>query len=155
MKRNIKFAPREVFEQMLEWGVMPTFDLMIEQKNKGIIVVKRKISPYNKMWALPGLRQYKGEKYKDTLERIAKQELGLEINFSSAKIIGQYDGFFLTEHRRQDISTSYLIKMSEDSKITLNQNHFSNIRYINLQKEIPKNMGAMYKFYLNKYFTEN
>ncbi len=147
------FAPRKIFKQILKWGVIPTFDLIIEQKNKGIIIVKRKISPYNKTWALPGLRQYKGEKYRKTLERIAKQELGLDINSSSAQIIGQYDGFFLTECRRQDISTSYLIQISEDQEIILNQEHFSDMRYIISQEEIPKKIGAMYRFHLNKYFN--
>jgi ADP-ribose pyrophosphatase YjhB (NUDIX family) len=151
-KKEIKFAPREIFEQMLEWGVMPTFDLVIEQENKGIISVKRIIPPYKNTWALPGLRQYKGEKHKETLERIANKELGLKINSKEAVMLGQYDGFFKTEHNRQDISTGYYVKVPENQKIKLNEQHFSDIKYITSKKEIPKNMGAMYKFHLNKYF---
>ena len=151
-KREIKFAPREIFETMLEWNIMPTFDLIIEQENKGIISVKRKIPPYKNTWALPGLRQYKGEKFKDTLERIAKDELGLIINPEDAVILGQYDGFFKTEHNRQDISTGYCMKISEYQEIKLNNKHFSAMRFIKDKKDIPSNMGAMYKFHLNKYF---
>jgi 8-oxo-dGTP pyrophosphatase MutT (NUDIX family) len=155
MLKKLGFAPRETFEQMLNWGVMPTFDLIINQGNKGVIIVKRRISPYNKTWALPGLRQYKGESYKETLERIAKQELGLEIDPSSAQIIGQYDGFFLTECKRQDLSTGYLIQISKNQKVTLNREHFSGMRYITSQEEIPKKTGAMYRFYLTKYFNKS
>jgi len=152
MQKEIKFAPTETFETMLEWGVMPTFDLIIKQENKGIIIVKRKISPYKNVWALPGLRQYKGEKHKETLERIANKELALKINPKSAKIIDQYDGFFSTEHNRQDMSTGYLIEISKNQTVNFNKEHFSAIKYINHKEEIPKNTGAMYKFYLHKYF---
>lgn len=79
---------------MLEWGVMPTFDLVLEYENQGIILVKRKIMPYKDQWALPGLRVYKGENIEDTIERIAKQELGLKVNASKRKFIGQYMGRF-------------------------------------------------------------
>lgn len=152
MKRKIKFAPREIFETMLKWGVIPTFDLIVEQENKGIIIVKRKISPYQNVWALPGLRQYKGETHNQTLERIANAELGLKINLDNAEIIGQYDGFFSTENNRQDISTSYFIKIPENQQIILNEKHFSGVKYLNSKEEIPKNMGTMYIFHLNKYF---
>ena len=79
-RREIKFASKEIFEQMLEWGVMPTFDLVLEQGNQGVVLVKRRIAPYKNKWALPGLRQYKGESFRETLTRIAKDELDLEIN---------------------------------------------------------------------------
>jgi hypothetical protein len=46
MPNKVKFAPKEIFEKILEWAVIPTFDLVIEYGNKGIIVVKRKIAPY-------------------------------------------------------------------------------------------------------------
>jgi ADP-ribose pyrophosphatase YjhB (NUDIX family) len=51
----MKFAPREIFEQILEWSVIPTFDLLIQYGDQGIILVKRKIAPYKDQWALPGL----------------------------------------------------------------------------------------------------
>jgi len=152
MSGEIKFAPREVFEQMLEWGVMPTFDLVIQQGNEGVIIVKRKIAPYQNQWALPGLRQYKGEKFRDTLGRIAKNELGLEIDPTEAKFLGQCDGFFTTEHNRQDISTGYLIVLDDEQKIDINPEHFSSMRTIESEREIPKGTGAMYRFYLKKYF---
>jgi ADP-ribose pyrophosphatase YjhB (NUDIX family) len=52
----MKYAPREIFEQILEWAVIPTFDLVIEIEGKGYLMVKRKIEPYKDKWALPGLR---------------------------------------------------------------------------------------------------
>ena len=151
MSRKLKFAPRKQFETLLDWAVMPTFDLVVECRSQGVIIVKRKIAPYKNQWALPGLRQYKGEGFKDTLKRIAKDELGLEINPSMARILGQYDGFFRTEHQRQDISTGYHVSVSENQEIRPNLLHFSSFRIIKSQEQIPSNIGAMYKFYLQEY----
>lgn len=149
MTKELKFAPRELFVQMLEYMAIPTFDLVIEYGNQGIIIVHRKIAPYKDVWALPGLRMFKGENIDDTLIRIAKQEVGLNIDTKDKIILGQYVGKFKTEHERQDISTGYLVKVSDDQEIYLNQDHFYSHR---ITTSIPENMGAMYKYYLNQYF---
>ncbi len=143
-----KFAPREVFETILEWSVLPTFDLLIEYGDHGVIVLKRTIEPYKNVWALPGLRMYKGESIDDTLKRVAKQELGLTIDPSKRTFIGQFVGKFKTEFNRQDLSTGYLIKLEGTEKITFNPDHFSDMQFISAPID---NMGAMYKFYLEQY----
>lgn len=144
-------APRDLFEKMLEYMPIPTFDLVIEYGDDGVIVCKRKISPYNNVWALPGLRMYKGESVDDTLVRIAKQEVGLDINPKSKKLIDQYVGKFSTENNRQDISTGYAISVTNKQTIHINPDHFSNFKIV---KEIPNPVGAMYKHYLSKFFEK-
>jgi hypothetical protein len=131
------FATREVFETILDWAVIPTFDLLIEKEGQGFIWVRRKISPYNRTWALPGLRIY-------TLQRIALQEVGLEINPGDCHILGQINGFFDTEHNRQDISTGYHIVIDPDVELVLNAEHFSGMR---ISYETPHRAGAMYRDY--------
>jgi hypothetical protein len=147
-----KFAPRDIFEQILEWAVIPTFDLVIEYGNKGVIIVNRKIAPYQNKWALPGLRILKGENIEDTLIRIADKELGIKIDPSQKEFLGQYIGKFATEYNRQDLSTGYYIGISPTQEIKINRDHFSSMRLITSRKEIPSKIGAMYKFYLNKFF---
>jgi ADP-ribose pyrophosphatase YjhB (NUDIX family) len=148
---GMKYAPQDVFEQILTWAVIPTFDLVIEIEGKGFLLVKRKISPYKDQWALPGLRMYKGEEIQDSLVRIAQQEVGLRIDPNEKVLVGQYVGKFKTEHERQDLSTAYYFKLPESTEITINPEHFSS--YV-LTKEIPKNIGAMYKSYLKKLVKE-
>ena len=148
MAKELKFAPREVFEQMLEYMVIPTFDLVIEYGQQGIVLVRRTIAPYQHQWALPGLRMFKGESIDDTLRRIARQEVGLEIDPRQKVLLGQFVGKFKTEHQRQDLSTGYWIKVSPRQSITLNQSHFSEVR---ITYALPRPMGAMYRFYLQRY----
>src|ERR1700750_2681376 len=44
---EVKFAPRDVFEQILEYSVIPTFDLVIEMPGEaGVVIARRTIAPY-------------------------------------------------------------------------------------------------------------
>lgn len=142
-----KYAPREVFEQILEWAAIPTFDLLLEIEDTGYILVKRKIAPYQNQWALPGLRMFKGESIEDVLLRIGKNEVGLDITpyLASKEIIGQFVGLFKTEHERQDISTGYHIVLPKSTEVNINSDHFSQYR---ISYDIPKPVGAMYKYYI-------
>ncbi len=143
-----KFAPREIFEVLLEWSVFPAFDLLLEYGDKGVVFVRRKIEPYNDTWALPGLRMYKGEGIDDTIKRIAKQELDLDIDPRKRVFLGQYVGKFKTEHQRQDLSTGYYIKLKGNEELSFNKDHFSNLQ---VTKTAPSNLGAMYKYYFKVY----
>jgi ADP-ribose pyrophosphatase YjhB (NUDIX family) len=150
---ELKFAPRPVFENILEYGVIPTFDLVIELPQGGVVLVRRIIPPYENRWALPGLRMFKPESIDDTIARIAEDELGLRADVDDRRFLGQYVGRFKTEHERQDLSTGYAVKaLTED--IRLNRDHFSRHQIIKTWDDIPANTGAMYRFYLSRYFEQ-
>jgi ADP-ribose pyrophosphatase YjhB (NUDIX family) len=143
----MKFAPPEIFAQILEWSVMPTFDLVIEVESKGFLLVKRKITPYKDQWALPGLRMYKDETIDDTLKRIALQEVGIKLDVKQRQFVGQYVGKFKTDHQRQDLSTGYYFKLPSSTVLNINDEHFSGYK---LTYDVPPKTGAMYKFYIEQ-----
>ena len=147
---EIRFAPRDVFDTILEWAVIPTFDLVLSYGDRGVIVVRRRIAPYKGVWALPGLRMHKPESIEDTLRRIAGQELGLEIDPERRTFLGQYVGRFRTEHQRQDLSTGYHVPVDEDQEIRPNPEHFTAHDVV---RHVPPRAGAMYRFYLERYFS--
>ncbi len=148
MSREIKFAPREAFETVLTWGVIPTFDLVLTYGDEGVIVVRRKIAPYRNVWALPGLRMFKPESIEDTLTRIARDELGLAIDARARRFLGQYVARFKTEHERQDLSTAYHIPVEPSQEIRPNPRHFSGYRIV---RRMPEPSGAMYRFHFDRY----
>jgi ADP-ribose pyrophosphatase YjhB (NUDIX family) len=148
--RRLKFAPRDVFEQMLEYAVIPTFDLVVAYGRRGVIVVRRRIPPYRGVWAVPGLRMMKPEGIDDTIRRIARDELGLTVDPAGKRLLGQYVGRFRSEHGRQDLSTGYLLHADDAQPIRLNERHFSGVRLVH---RVPPRTGAMYRFYLERYFT--
>lgn len=150
-QKIIGFASRSVFEKILEFAVIPTFDLILDFTGKGVIILRRKIAPYSGQWALPGLRMMKGENISDTLKRISENEVGMLIDPEMTTFVGQYVGKFRSEFNRQDISTCYAIT-GLTGKVWINQEHFSGYQHIQDISSIPKNTGAMYRYYLNRYF---
>jgi ADP-ribose pyrophosphatase YjhB (NUDIX family) len=151
---EIRLAPREIFEQMLEWSVIPTFDLVVELPgDDGVVLVRRTIAPYENCWALPGLRMFKGETIDDVIARIAEDELGVQVDVDGKRFLGQYVGRFKTENDRQDLSSGYAVR-ALSSGLAINTAHFSSHRVIKKRGEVPASAGAMYRFYLSKYFDE-
>ena len=150
MPRNPKIAPREAFETLLEWAVIPTFDLVIAYGGTGVIVCRRRLPPYRRVWALPGLRMLKFESIDDTIVRIGRQELGLELDPQARVFLGQYVGRFRTEHQRQDLSTAYVLTVDGSQTITPNREHFSAVRIV---RGTPASTGAMYRYYLDRYWA--
>lgn len=146
MKEKIKYAPPEIWEEILKYVPIPTVDLVLEYGDQGIIFVRRKIEPYKGKWALPGLRFLKGEDFNDAILRIARQELGLQVNPEEKTLLGVYTAKFRTAQGRQDISTGFYLPVSSDQEIRFNKEHFSGVR---VTQEIPSNMGAMYKYYIS------
>jgi hypothetical protein len=94
----------------------------------------------------------KPESIDDTLARIAADEIGLKLKLNDKRFLGQYVGRFRVEHERQDISTGYAVP-ALPSAINLNSAHFSDYQVIRDFSEVPPSTGAMYKFYLQEYFS--
>lgn len=140
-----------MFEQILTWAVVPTFDLVVEHQ-AGVVIARRRIAPYRNVWALPGLRMLKGESIDDCLSRIALQELGIAVDTAGKRLLGQYVGKFTTEHARQDLSTAYAVR-SLDEELSPNPAHFSSVRVIERRAELPSASGAMYRAHLDSYFA--
>jgi ADP-ribose pyrophosphatase YjhB (NUDIX family) len=151
VQRSIRFAPRKDFETILEWAVIPTFDLVIEYGDLGVIVCKRRIAPYRGVWALPGLRMLKPESIEDTIVRIGQRELGLELDPAGRVFLGQYVGRFRTEHERQDLSTGFALRVSPSQRLKPNREHFSSIKIVNA---VPTRTGAMYRHYLERHWSD-
>ena len=127
--KPIKFALRSVFEKILEFAVIPTFDFILDFEGLGVIILRRKIAPYFGQWALPGLRMMKGKNISEALKQISESEVGLLIDPDKAKFVGQCVGKFRSEFNRQDISTCYATT-GLTGKVRINQAHFSGYRHI-------------------------
>ena len=66
---EVKYAPREVFEKILEYAVIPTFDLVVElPEGGGVVLARRTIAPYQNKWAM----KIQNGKARTTAERIPR-----------------------------------------------------------------------------------
>lgn len=68
--------------------VILTADVIIENEDGSIVLVKRKNKPYKKEWSLPGGKMDDDETIEQTAVREVREETGLEIYLK--KIIGVY-----------------------------------------------------------------
>jgi 8-oxo-dGTP diphosphatase len=59
--------------------------------SQSVLLIKRKDKPFKGKWALPGGFVRRGETLEDTLRRIIKEEIGLEMNVPYDAIVDTYD----------------------------------------------------------------
>jgi 8-oxo-dGTP pyrophosphatase MutT (NUDIX family) len=142
------FAPRQVFDEILRYAVIPTFDLALWFEGRGIFMARRRISPYQHKWALPGLRILKGEDIEDCLVRIAFEEVGIEIDPSEREFVGQESPQFTTDQDRQDLATCYSFDAGRQDPVP-NEDHFSEWRYVQRGVDIPEPIGGVYRRFLS------
>jgi ADP-ribose pyrophosphatase YjhB (NUDIX family) len=84
---------------------IPTVDIIIEIKSKGIVLIKRKNPPYG--WAIPGGFVDYGESLEEAAVREAKEETNLDV-----KLIKQFHTYSdpIRDPRHHSISTGYIAK---------------------------------------------
>jgi hypothetical protein len=64
---------------------------------------------------------------RDSIWRIAEDELGVPVDVDHKRSLGQYVGRFKTEHERQDLSSGYVVQALSDD-LRINAAHFSGHR---------------------------
>ena len=144
------WAPDDVFNAILRYSVVPTFDLILEGID-GVLLVRRRISPYARLWALPGLRMHKGETLYECLSRIAHDEVGVQIDPYKGRFVNQAVARFQTHQKRQDLSTCYAFNLEID-RVVLNAEHLSSWMFVRDLENIPDAIGGLYSDHLNRYF---
>jgi ADP-ribose pyrophosphatase YjhB (NUDIX family) len=145
------WAPETVFESILQYAVIPTFDLIMDFP-EGVLLVRRSIAPYKNCWALPGLRMLRGETVDACLERIAKSEVGCSIDPIQKIFVNQAVVSFPHHHGRQDVSTCYAFNLT-DGRIALNPDHIDSSMIISHLAHAPSGLGRLYREHLERYFA--
>ncbi len=89
--------PDNLYQQILE--NMPIFciDFILYHNNK-VLLTKRTQEPAKDQLWIQGGRVLKNERFKDAVQRLAKRELGIEVEI--IKEIGTYEVFFIKEFCR-------------------------------------------------------
>lgn len=97
MKKPAKI-PFEEFKSI--FSRVPRFCIeVVIQTDQGVLLTLREIEPYKGSWHIPGGGLLYGEKIKDAIQRIAKEETGLKV-----KVIKQLDVIEYFLHKNSDIS---------------------------------------------------
>jgi len=102
-----KFLPRTVFSNIIEYAPLISIDLCIAHQGK-ILLGKRNNPPAKDFYFTPGGRIYKNEPWQDAMQRIAQDELGLDIQVSDWQLMGMWDHFYKDSIINDQISTHYV-----------------------------------------------
>jgi ADP-ribose pyrophosphatase YjhB (NUDIX family) len=80
---------KEEFDAIYSKVVRLSVEVLIYEKGRGVFLTKRDIEPCKGQWHLPGGTVVFGEPVKDTVKRIAKRELDVDIKESH--LVGYID----------------------------------------------------------------
>jgi len=108
MVKNIKKLSSEDFREI--YSKVPRLCVEVLIKNSdGVLLTKRKITPWNGYWHLPGGGVLFGETLEESIKRVAKEELDVEIKIIKfVKIIDWANNKIAFGH---SISLVYLVKI--------------------------------------------
>ncbi len=126
---------------------IPTVDIIIEVGSKGIVLIKRKNTPYG--WAIPGGFVDYGESLEKAAVREAKEETNLDV-----KLIRQFHTYSdpRRDPRHHSISTVYIAKAKGIPKARDDALEIGIFNQSNLPDEIAFDHRSILKDYFKKVY---
>lgn len=123
------------FLKSLELCPRLTVELLVENRSREIILVKRDRPPFENYWHVPGGFLLKGETIEECSQRLSKEELGIEIG--KGKFLGIFEN--INGDPRGHI-LHYVLKFK--TRDILTSHHFF--------KNLPESIIPFHKDFLNK-----
>ena len=105
MQNNSSFIDDTVFRDIIEHTPLVSLDLVVKKDGK-VLLGKRLNKPARGYWFTIGGRILKNERLKETIARIARDELGTELT-SPARFIGVFEHLY-DDSIYEGVSTHYI-----------------------------------------------
>lgn len=87
-----------------------SIDLIIEDNQGRILLGMRTNEPAKGCWFVPGGRILKNERISQAFERVIKDELGLDLDYGQAELVGVFEHIYSTNFAlTQDFGTHYVV----------------------------------------------
>lgn len=121
------------FAEIVSKTPLVSIDLIIEDVRGRVLLGLRKNEPAKDFWFVPGGRILKNERLPQAFERIAKDELGLDLNYKDAAFVGVFEHLYpnnFTEN--QHFSTHYVV-LAHRLKLTENTPNLPNTQHSKYQ----------------------
>jgi 8-oxo-dGTP diphosphatase len=139
-----RLSPEE-YRSVYERVPRACVDLLIVTDGEGVLLTRRSIPPYNKMWHLPGGRILMQESLKDAIGRIAKKETGTSPRIEG--LVGALEFLHDSDDGKfHSISLVYLLKLGFGSLVSLD---FQSTEW-GYFSEIPEDTHPIHGEFLNQ-----
>jgi len=132
MEIQDEYIEEDLFSEFIAHMPEVCVEVVVES-DTGILLAKRSNEPVQNEWFWPGGRLLKGERLEEAAHRIAREELGIEIEIQDR--LGVYSHFWETSAEqgapsRHTVNIVFHVTPSNDSpSITLDEQH-SETRWI-------------------------
>lgn len=118
-------VPESVFGECLAHLPQVCVEVVLEGDD-GVLLARRTNEPARREWFWPGSRLYKGEQLEDAAHRVAREELGIEVELLDR--VGVYSHFWDTTSvegadSRHTVNVVYHARPVDDPEIELDDQH--------------------------------
>jgi colanic acid biosynthesis protein WcaH len=126
MEVHDEYIPEETFGACLDAFPQVCIDLVLERDGQ-VLLARRTNDPAKGEWFWPGGRLYKGERFEAAVHRVAREELGIEVDI--VERLGVYAHFWDTSRvegadSRHTVPLAYRVRQRHpDASITLDDQH--------------------------------
>lgn len=86
-----KKLPQKLFLQTFKYVPRVAFNLLVRNKSGEILLAKRLSPPFADSWHMPGSYLLRGETINECIKRIAKDELGIDLNGQDTEFLGLFE----------------------------------------------------------------
>jgi len=87
-----------------------SIDLVIRNAKGQVLLGLRNNKPAQGYWFVPGGRVRKNERLKNTFQRLCRDELELDLNFSNARLLGAYEHIYDDNFlNNSSVNTHYVV----------------------------------------------
>ncbi len=111
-------------------------NLLLENQHGEILLTKRAIPPCEDMWHYPGSYVLKYETLEVCLQRVALEELGLDITGMPYKLAGVFDDLF-GDSRGHTIDIMYVLRLTDSLELHTNKE----TKEMQFFSSLPENIG--------------
>jgi colanic acid biosynthesis protein WcaH len=115
------------FTHIIKNTPLVSIDLIIENREKKILLGKRLNKPAQNDWFVPGGRIFKDERLDDAFSRISSAEIGVVLQRSKREFLGVYEHFYADNAINDEFSTHYVVLAYrvevDEREVVLNNQH--------------------------------
>jgi len=102
------------FIEVVKNTPLVSVDLIIKNNHNQVLLGLRENAPAKNYWFVPGGRVFKNERIAEAFERIAKNELGINLDYKDANFLGVFEHLYQDNFaQKQGFGTHYVVLAHE------------------------------------------
>lgn len=135
-----QLLPPEVFLETFKHVPRLAVNVLVFNSQGQPALVKRSIEPLKDHWHMPGGFQLKRESLQECIKRIAKKELGIDLNPEEATLLGAFDDLD-KDPRGHVVDLVYRYNLGQEENVTPTEENKEIRFFTTLPKKIGFNHG--------------